>query len=906
MVKESSGILLLLFDLVFALDLGMRNEGQKAQGSGRNNGFLRSFSSYLRIVSNGASTMASTVKSAGASVASSIADRDSDARDQVFWAGFDKLEGEGGVLRQVLLLGYRSGFQVWDVEFADDVRQLASRHDGPVSFLQMLKHPMVSKRTGDKFVGVRPLLVVVGDVSLSGSNSNSDGTYPGYGNSGIYQEFGSENSSPTFVHFYSLRTHDYVHVLKFRTAVLSVRCSPRIIAISQTSQIHCFNAGTLEREYTILTCPIASGSPLSGGIGYGPLAVGPRWLAYSGNPVVVSNTSRVSPQNLTSATSLSQSPNGSLVAHYAKESSKQLAAGIVTLGDIGYKKFTKYCSELIADSNGSLKNGSSSCKANGTINSHLPDLDIVGMVVVRDVVLKSVIVQFRAHRSPIAALCFDPSGTLLVTASINGHNINVFRIIPPRACGTSSDTDATGSCIHLYRLQRGITNAVIQDISFSDDSQCIMISSSRGTSHLFSVSPSEWAASPQVSDVNLTICGYEPDSTFKSRPQSSVTSKLHSQGFYPSGNPITLSVVSRIRNGNGWKGAVTGAAAAATGRVSPLSGAIASVFHNCKGSGLYPNLSSSTAKYNLLVFSPTGCIIQYVLRQSTGEDSGIDLHGLSTVSNGMSLEPDSRLVVVALQKWDICHKQNRRDRVDHVDVYGEHANDGTSKLLQKGVKRGTSIYPTDSGRDLRVKHSAEENHHMYISEAELHMHSARPPLWAKPEIYFEAIVDENIIIDDNNVTGGEIEIERFTARTIETGPKELIPLFDRLQSSRFQQSRTNHFDHSRNGPQTHQQSGISGDGRLSRRSSSVSLDRMSENSATAEHPSNTDVNCWGTFHASTEDFVNNSKDIQNVKNELGFVNNREGLEMEGHLECVNSNESLKMESHFLDHDNDVD
>ncbi|XP_020241852.1 autophagy-related protein 18g-like isoform X2 [Asparagus officinalis] len=63
----------------------MRNEGQRPQGSGRNNGFMRSFSSYLRIVSNGASNVASTVKSAGVSVASSLADRDEDAaRDQYY------------------------------------------------------------------------------------------------------------------------------------------------------------------------------------------------------------------------------------------------------------------------------------------------------------------------------------------------------------------------------------------------------------------------------------------------------------------------------------------------------------------------------------------------------------------------------------------------------------------------------------------------------------------------------------------------------------------------------------------------------------------------------------------------------------------------------------------------------
>jgi hypothetical protein len=83
-------------------------------------------------------------------------------------------------------------------------------------------------------------------------------------------------------------------------------------------------------EYTILTNPIVMGCPGSGGIGYGPLAVGPRWIAYSGSPVVVSNSGRVSPQHLMPSASFPGFPsNGSMVAHYAKESSKQLAAGIV-------------------------------------------------------------------------------------------------------------------------------------------------------------------------------------------------------------------------------------------------------------------------------------------------------------------------------------------------------------------------------------------------------------------------------------------------------------------------------------------------------------------------------------------------------------------------------------------------
>jgi WD40 repeat protein len=83
----------------------------------------------------------------------------------------------------------------------------------------------------------------------------------------------------------------------------------------------------------------------------------------------------------------------------------------------------------------------------------------VYQVIVRDIVSKVVIAQFRAHRSPISALCFDPSGTLLVTASVQGHNINVFKIMPGQSV-SSSASDAGASYVHLYRLQRGFTNAV--------------------------------------------------------------------------------------------------------------------------------------------------------------------------------------------------------------------------------------------------------------------------------------------------------------------------------------------------------------------------------------------------------------------------------------------------------------
>lgn len=896
-------------------DWGMRNDVQRPQGApprgGKGNGIfsLRNISNYLRIVSSGASTVASTVRATGASVASSIAGDDDASRDQVHWAGFDKLECEGDVLRLVLLLGYRSGFQVWDVEEVDDVRQLVSRHEGFVSILQMQKNPLPSRMVEDRFSDFRPLLVVVGDGSSSGNCNSADGLgLHCAGSAGNFPELGNENVVPTFVRFYSLRTHEYVHALKFRSAIYSVRCSPRVVAVSLASQIQCFDAATLEREYTILTFPIVSGSAGVSNIGYGPLAVGSRWLAYSGNPVVVSNTLRVMPQDLNPATGLPGSlPNGSLVAHYAKESSKQLAAGIVTLGDLGYKKLSKYYSEIISDGNSSLKQGNPSSKTNGTITGHCPDAENTGMVIVRDIVSKNVVVQFRAHRSPISALCFDPSGTLLVTASIHGHNINVFRIMPSPN-GSSLESDAIGTCIHLYRLQRGITNAVIQDVSFSDDSQWIMISSSRGTSHLFAISPFGGTPNRQFNDFKHGNNGYGSDMT--SKGAVSYPSKGCQPSFCASGSPVTLSVVSRIKNGsNGWKGAVTGAAAAATGRVNPLSGAIASAFHYCKRSSHYADIRSSRTKYNLLVFSPSGSIIQYALRESNGEDSGLDMSGINTISHVPVPETDAGFVVEALQKWDVCHKRNRRDRGDAFDVYGEHGNGENIKFLQKGLRKGNTVYPANSGTDTRVKPITEENHHLYISEAELQMHSPFIPLWAKSEISFQVMKYENSKSDIGGDSGGEIEMEKISTWPVEARSKDLVPVFDYYQAPRFPQSRSLALDNERNGALIHQKSEFSEDGgRHSCRSSCSSLECAPEGAAVTDTPNvfneNSFVSLQATIEAN-EDFVN-SMDKPNINHQLEFVHNRESLNTEAQLEHVNNIESLNMETNLEDHDNQPD
>ncbi|RDX93173.1 Autophagy-related protein 18f, partial [Mucuna pruriens] len=873
-LKPSSAILV-------CLAMGMRNDAQKQQllhqgngGGGKTNGFIpssfRALSSYLRIVSSGASTVARSA----ASVASSIVERDDDPdHDQcdvgirmsllghvmlayrVIWAGFDKLEGEGDVIQQV-----------WHVDESNNVRDLVSRHDGPVSFMQMVPNPIASKRSEDKYANSRQLLVVCTDGFFAGGSNGQDGSTITYNRStsNIHDQVNG-NYLPTTIQFYSMKSQSYVHLVKFRSVVYSVRCSSRIVAVSQSTQIHCLDATTLEREYTLLTNPISMSVPSSSGIGYGPLAVGPRWLAYSGSPVVGSNLGHVTPQHLTPSASFPGfSSNGSLIAHYAKESSKHLASGVLTLGDIGYKKLYKYCS----DNHGSLQSVNSGSNGNGTVNGHSTDTDHAGMVIVKDIVSKKVIAQFRAHKSSISALCFDPSGTILVTASIQGHNINVFKIMPSRENLSASDTGP--SYVHLYRLQRGVTNAVIQDISFSDDSKWIMISSSRGTSHLFAINPRGGHVNIQSLDDSFVAVNSGLGTTTNHavrRSHSSVMQMPKQQNLFVRGPPITLSVVSRIWNGtNGWKGTVSGAAAAATGRKTGLSRAFASSFRNYKSAeGDY-----SKAKYHLLVFSSTGSMIQYALRSITGQDSAV-VSGLTPAYESVP-QADARLAVEAIHKWNICQSHSRREREDNIDIYGENGVADANKIYPEEVGQENTIIPKIKNGVMKANPSLEEHRHLYISEAELQMHQAQTPLWAKPEIYFHPMLQESTIMDEEAASGGEFEIERIPTSMIEARSKDLVPIFDYVQTSNLQQPRTPAMGTKRNEHQLHRSSP-----RTILGSPVCVTNAGVEGTEWNDHvvPSETVsfVNNNDTLKPNTQhEFVNNRREHFNTEAQLMFVN----------------------------------
>lgn len=153
------------------------------------------------------------------------------------WAGFDKLEVGPSSFKQVLLLGYQNGFQVFDVEDASNFNELVSKREGPVSFLQM--QPLPAKCNGQEgFRRSHPLLLVV-----AGDDTNNVSLGPNRAHLSISKDGNIDSpsgncvSSPTTVRFFSLRSHCYVHVLRFRSSVCMVRCSSHIVAVGLATQV---------------------------------------------------------------------------------------------------------------------------------------------------------------------------------------------------------------------------------------------------------------------------------------------------------------------------------------------------------------------------------------------------------------------------------------------------------------------------------------------------------------------------------------------------------------------------------------------------------------------------------------------------------------------------------------------
>ncbi|KAI8127778.1 Breast carcinoma-amplified sequence 3 like protein [Lucilia cuprina] len=398
-----------------------------------------------------------------------------DPKDTITWARFetaadisdpsfgDDWELEGNVAPPLLLiLGYGLGVQVWAIPANGEAVEVLSWRHGIVSALRVLPTPVPivaveenvrADEPIDAFGEKRPLIALVDGSSTSGSQ-------------------------PQFcaVNFISLKTAAQVKTIKFKNPVIDILANRSSVVITFHERIAVFDARTLEDRLSITTC---YPSP---GINPNPAALGPRWLAYAENKLLHSKRSGggCDGDGVASYTATVLNASKSLVKGL-RELGEQVAAGLTgTTASTSNSKNTSF------DSGCGLETKQSGIVTIIDIKNPLRDYSpTLGLSTSNNQTAgtDSIIAHFIAHSEALVAMEFDNSGMLLVTADRRGHDFHVFRI-QPNPVGSS-----LAAVHHLYILHRGDTSAKVQNITLTLDSRWVAVSTLRGTTHVFPITP---------------------------------------------------------------------------------------------------------------------------------------------------------------------------------------------------------------------------------------------------------------------------------------------------------------------------------------------------------------------------------------------------------------------------------
>lgn len=342
----------------------------------------------------------------------------------------------------LLILGYGNGVQVWNIATNGEAQEVLSLRQGPIRIFRVLPTPTQVFENPDQYHYKRPLAALCDSTSAG-------------------QPYCS-------VKFISLRTGDEVHSVSFKThSVLNIECNKRVIVVVFQEKLSVFDSCSLRQLFWVMNCFPNSGPIIN------PIALGTRWLAYADKRLVP----------------IHQSCGG-----MSGDGSQSYAATVISAAKGAFKGLTMFGEAMVHSVTGA-KTPSAPKKADSPPldNGHRPGIISVidtqtvsgdHFSVSEDNDAEGLIAHFHAHANePVSCMTFDTTGTLLLTACKLGHNFHVFRIMA-HPCASS-----LGAIHHLYTLHRGETTAKVIDMCFSHDSRWVTVSSHRGTTHLFPITP---------------------------------------------------------------------------------------------------------------------------------------------------------------------------------------------------------------------------------------------------------------------------------------------------------------------------------------------------------------------------------------------------------------------------------
>ncbi|XP_047689353.1 BCAS3 microtubule associated cell migration factor [Prionailurus viverrinus] len=358
---------------------------------------------------------------------------------------FHEIHSTGNEPPLLIMIGYSDGMQVWSIPISGEAQELFSVRHGPIRAARILPAPQFGTQKCDNFAEKRPLL-------------------------GVCKSTGSSGTSPPYccVDLYSLRTGEMVKSIQFKTPIYDLHCNKRILVVVLQEKIAAFDSCTFTKKFFVTSCYPCPGPNMN------PIALGSRWLAYAENKLIRCHQSRggACGDNI-------QSYTATVIS-----AAKTLKTGLTMVGKVVTQLTGTLPSGVTEDDIALHSNSRRSPLVPGIIT--VIDTETVGegqVLVSEDSDSDGIVAHFPAHEKPVCCMAFNTSGMLLVTTDTLGHDFHVFQIL------THPWSSSQSAVHHLYTLHRGETEAKVQDICFSHDCRWVVVSTLRGTSHVFPINP---------------------------------------------------------------------------------------------------------------------------------------------------------------------------------------------------------------------------------------------------------------------------------------------------------------------------------------------------------------------------------------------------------------------------------
>lgn len=585
-----------------------------------------------------------------------------------------------------------------------------------------------------------------------------------------------ESSSIPVVEIISLQTGQPLDCqIKITGPVLAIHANQETVALASSDRIILLNSRTLAPAGTIHDV-FNHADPNHGWLP-SPVALGSAWLAYCSTAHI--NASNTPPQ----VPPTKHSSIASLVV-----TAQDTGADLWYLGGAGVKKVADL---MNGDDSGSSQLGRSP-PTRGRSSSNPNSCGTVRIVAPEATGDMRLVAHFRATAGnrPVASLAFDQSGLLLAVADTDGQTISVFNMAPPPSAPSTRNQALPIAPELVYTLVRGVTTALVSQMTFSPDSKWVAAVSDHGTVHLFPISPKGGAASTRTHSCEVPSHQFE------------VTAGIGISAERRRDKPISVHSAAKLRhlNSNSSRGVVAGTSAelkAGTSTPGSITKRLFSPAFVCFTNSTdlesdHDSTEIKTKPIELFAATTAGALLQYGIYphsmnrisvqkvadqiRDTGavivhsgdsvEDGGIG-SGLRSVLSGVHefvsrpAEHDGTsslgVTCAASRWWDLCRRRHWPSTVkDSVSGVEHPAANPSPDRIQAGLRKSDGQMCAPRAQEWQTQ---------------IDMMTYEPPhrrIWMGPQFTLHKIDDPELL--PNGMMQGPLELPPGVVATMDADP----------------------------------------------------------------------------------------------------------------------------------------